>query len=60
MADSTLTYQDLLRENASLKEQLAEREASAERGRRTDEQARLGERLRRAAAEASLRESEAR
>ena len=60
MADSTLTYQELLRENASLKEQLAEREASAERGRRTDEQARLGERLRRVAAEAALRESEAR
>jgi PAS domain S-box-containing protein len=60
MADSPLTYQDLLRENASLKEQLAEREASAERDRRTDEQARLGERLRRVAAEAALRESEAR
>ena len=60
MADSTLTYEELLRENISLREQLAEREAGAERGRRSDEQARLAERLRRVAAEAALRESEAR
>src|SRR5262249_39208104 len=60
MADSTQSYEDLLREAASLKEQLAEREACAERARRADEQVRLGERLRRVAAEAALRESEAR
>jgi len=60
MADSTQSYEELLREVASLKEQLAEREACAERTRRADEQVRLGERLRRVAAEASLRESEAR
>ena len=60
MADSTLSYEELLRENALLKEQLAEREACVERTRRIEEQARLAERLRRVAAEASLRESEAR
>src|SRR5690349_8844207 len=60
MAESTPTYEELLRENASLREHLAEREACAERIRRVDEQARLGERLRRVAAESALRESEAR
>ena len=60
MGDPTFTYDELLRENASLREELAEREAGDEYRRRTDEQARVGERLRRVAAEAALRESEAR
>lgn len=60
MADSTLSYDELLRENASLRERIAEHTASVERSRRADEQARLGERLRRVAAESALRESEAR
>jgi PAS domain S-box-containing protein len=60
MADSTLSYEELLRENASLRDQLAEREAYAELRRRAEEQARVGERLRRVAAESALRESEAR
>jgi PAS domain S-box-containing protein len=60
MADSTLSYEELLKENASLKDQLAQRDASADRSRWADEQARLAERLRRVAAEAALRESEAR
>ena len=60
MPDSTLSYEELLRENASLKAQLAERDSHLERSRCSDEKARLGERLRRVAAEAALRESEAR
>jgi PAS domain S-box-containing protein len=60
MSDSALSYDELLRENASLKEQLAEREACDEHRRRLDEQVRLGERLRRVAAETALRESETR
>ena len=60
MTDSTLSYDELLQENASLKAQLADRETCAEHRRRADEQARTSERLRRVAAETALRESEAR
>jgi PAS domain S-box-containing protein len=60
MADSTLSYEQLLRENASLKAQLAERNACGEHSRRAEEDARFTERLRRIAAETALRESEAR
>lgn len=60
MAEPTLSYDELLRENAALREELAEREAYAESRRRTDEHARVAERLRRVAAETALRESEAR
>jgi len=60
MADSTLSYDQLLQENASLRAQLAERETCVEFRRREDEQARISEHLRRVAAETALRESEAR
>ena len=60
MADLMLSYDELLRENASLREQLAEREAYSERRQQAEEQSRIGERLRRVAAESALRESEAR
>lgn len=59
MADSTLSYDELLRENAQLRTQLAEQEAREHR-RRAEEQARIDERVRRVAAEMALRESEAR
>ena len=60
MTDSTLSYNELLQENASLRAQLAERETCAEHRRRADEQARISEGVRRVAAETALRESEAR
>jgi PAS domain S-box-containing protein len=59
MMDSTLSYDDLLRENASLRKQLGERDACVERSH-ASEPAGVGERLRRVAAETALRESEAR
>lgn len=60
MADPTLSYAELLRENASLRALLAEREARSEHRAQASEQARLDERLRRVAAETALHESEAR
>jgi PAS domain S-box-containing protein len=56
MTDFTLSYEDLRRENAALRERLA----LAERTRLTQEPGETSERLRRVAAETALRESEAR
>jgi hypothetical protein len=53
MTDSTLSYDDLLRENASLRKQLGERDACVERSH-ASEPAGVGERLRRVAAETAL------
>ncbi len=60
MADSTLSYDELLRENAALRERLAQRLSVEDQGRQAAEQGRIAERLRRLAAETALRESEAR